>query len=165
MAKNVSREVSACRHSRGHDFSRFVRTCIQIIPQFYFDLSQFNRVCNFILYIWNTFVAASIYEYAKWPLSLTLFGTKLVSSGDFSMSATFSTNLPSTFLLVTRPGGVNKYWSYSLYCYRHSHVIYVSISSNLNPRVSANVIEVQPYLTVMLLEMFLQNKRQSKGCS
>jgi len=93
MVKNLSREVSACRHSRGHDFSRFVRTCIQIVPQFYFDLSQFNRVCNFILCIWNTFVAASIYEYPKWPLSLTLFGMKLVSSDYFSMSATFSTYL------------------------------------------------------------------------
>jgi hypothetical protein len=72
---------------------RFVRTRIHNIPQLYFDLNQFNQVCNFIPYICNIFVAAGIYEYLKWSLSLMLFGPKFVSNGDVSMSAKFSTNL------------------------------------------------------------------------
>jgi hypothetical protein len=94
MVQNLSRAVSRRRHSKGHDFSRFVRIRIHNVPQLYFELSQFNRVCNFILHIWNIFVAASISEYPKWPLSLSLFGPKFVSTDEVSMSATFSTNFP-----------------------------------------------------------------------
>jgi len=92
------------------------------------------------------------------------FRKKFVSTGDVSVSATFSTNL-SLYIFAC-----NEIW-WSVQIIKLLIILlpllslYLSISSNLNPRFNSNVIEVQPYFRFILLEMVLQNKRQSKSCS